>query len=307
LDGASVNRVDQLAEAYTRIRPRLIRLAYTVLGTHAEAEDVVSECWLRLAVADRREAILDVEAWAVVAVGRRALDVLSSARVQRQMYVGPWLPQPVLDSAVDPADQVTLDETVSFALLVVLETLTPAERTAWVLHDVFGLPFADVARVVGRRPDAVRQLAARARTHVRAATPRVDVDTAEHRQTVTAFFHAVENGDLAGLVAVLDPAARVTSDGGGLAGIARHPVQGADRVARFLLGITVNIRPGQRLVTTTVNGGTGFTLLDGDDVLLIGCLTTAGRHIHHIYLILAPAKLHTGRRRARTDQHDSGP
>jgi RNA polymerase sigma-70 factor (ECF subfamily) len=291
LDGAAVNREDELAEEYTRIRPRLTRLAYTVLGTHAEAEDVVSDCWLRLAAADRRQTILGVEGWAVVAVARRALDVLASARVKRQRYVGPWLPQPVLDSAVDPADQVTLDETVSFALLVVLETLTPAERTAWVLHDVFALPFAEIARVVGRRPDAVRQLAARARAHVQAATPRVDVDAAEHRQTVTAFFHAVENGDLAGLVAVLDPAASVTSDGGGLTGVARRPVQGADRVARFLLGITVNIRPGQRLVATTINGGAGFTLLDGDEVVLIGCLTMAGGRVQRVYLILAADKL----------------
>ena len=186
--GSAGAREDELAAEYTRIRPRLLRAAYALLGTYAEAEDVVADTWLRLAAADQRERVSDVEAWAVVAVSRRALDVLRSARVQREAYVGPWLPEPLIErlpgpavppslaaSQADPADQVTLDESVSYALMVVLETLTPAERTAWVLHDLFGVPFPEVAGVVGRDPAAVRQLAARARAHVRAGAPRMAV------------------------------------------------------------------------------------------------------------------------------------
>ena len=153
-------RAEELAAAYSAVRPRLVGIAYAVLGTRAEAEDVVSDCWLRLAQADAREPVRDVAGWAVVAVSRRALDVLRSARVQRESYVGPWLPEPILD---DPADRVSLDERVSFALMVVLETLSPAERTAWVLHELFGMPFPEIAQVVGRSPAAVRQLELTAR------------------------------------------------------------------------------------------------------------------------------------------------
>jgi RNA polymerase sigma-70 factor, ECF subfamily len=170
-----VSRPDQLAEGYHRDRPRLVRIAYAVLGSHAEAEDVVADCFTRLLAADQAEPVRDVEAWATVAVGRRALDVLRSARTRREVYVGPWLPEPIVTAmpgmAPDPADRVTLDESVGYALLVVLESLTPAERTAWVLHDLFGMPFGEVATVVGRTVPAVRQLASRARRHVAAGAP----------------------------------------------------------------------------------------------------------------------------------------
>lgn len=164
-----------LAAAYAEARPRLTRMAYAMLGSHAEAEDVVADCWLRLAAANAREPVRDVEGWAVVAVARGALDTLRSARSRRETYVGPWLPEPLLTAAgtaPDPADRVTLDESVSFALLVVLERLSPAERTAWVLHDLFRLEFPEVAEIVGRTPAAVRQLASRARRHVADGTPR---------------------------------------------------------------------------------------------------------------------------------------
>jgi RNA polymerase sigma-70 factor (ECF subfamily) len=137
-------------------RPRLVRVAYAIIGSHSEAEDVVADCWFRLAAADHDEPVRDVEAWAVVAVSRMALDVLRSARVRRERYVGPWLPEPLVASpgqmAADPADQVTLDDEVSYALLVVIETLSPAERTAFVLHDLFGVSFDEIAAIVGRTP-----------------------------------------------------------------------------------------------------------------------------------------------------------
>lgn len=278
---------DELAAAYSAIRPRLVGIAYAVLGTRAEAEDVVSDCWLRLAEADAREPVRDVEGWAVVAVSRRALDVLRSARVRRESYVGPWLPEPIVD---DPADRVSLDERVSFALMVVLETLTPAERTAWVLHELFGMPFPEIATVVGRSPAAVRQLASRARAHVAAGAPRLDVDAADHRRTVDAFLAAAEGGDLAGLLAVLDPDVVLTSDGGGIATAARRPVLGADRVARVLLGVAHRQPVRHRHVT--VNGQPGFATTDPDGRLLAVCALTVGAgRVLRVDLVMTPAKL----------------
>jgi RNA polymerase sigma-70 factor (ECF subfamily) len=307
MTGPGGTRQEELGAEYARIRPRLLRAAYALLGAWAEAEDVVADTWLRLAAADQRDPVADVEAWAVVAVSRRALDVLRSARIQREAYVGPWLPEPLIErlpatagpdglaaaaELADPADRVTLDETVSYALLVVLETLTPAERTAFVLHDLFGVPFTEVTGVVGRGPAAVRQLAARARAHVRAGAPRVVVSSAEHQQAVDAFFRAAAGGDIAGLVAVLDPDAVLTSDGGGQATAARRPIQGADRVARFLAATAATIRAGQRVVPLTVNGGPGLAIVEPDgSVSLVGALTVAEGRILRVDLLVAPAKL----------------
>jgi RNA polymerase sigma-70 factor, ECF subfamily len=201
------SREEQLAQRYECARPRLIQVAYSVLGRRGEAEDVVSEAWLRLVAADRREPVVDVEAWASVVVARAALDILRSARMRREVYVGPWLPEPIVEQlpwAVNPADRVTLDDAVSFGLMVMLESLTPAERTAFVLHDLFGMPFQEVAEVVGRSPDAVRRLASRARGHMQAGRPRVKVDASQHERTVTAFLKAAANGDLDGLLTLLD-------------------------------------------------------------------------------------------------------
>jgi RNA polymerase sigma-70 factor, ECF subfamily len=280
-------RAEELAAAYSAVRPRLVGIAYAVLGTRAEAEDVVSDCWLRLAHADAREPVRDVAGWAVVAVSRRALDVLRSARVQRESYIGPWLPEPILD---DPADRVSLDERVSFALMVVLETLSPAERTAWVLHELFGMPFPEIARVVGRSPAAVRQLASRARAHVAAGAPRLDVDAADHRRTVEAFLAATAGGDLAGLLAVLDPDVMLTSDGGGSALAARRPVLGADRVARLLLGAAHRQPVVHRAVT--INGQPGYAATDPDGRLLAVCaLTVRDGRVVRVDLVMSPAKL----------------
>jgi RNA polymerase sigma-70 factor (ECF subfamily) len=155
----------------------MIRVAYGLLGDLGEAEDVVQEAWIRLRGV--REPIEDVEGWLVVAVSRLALDVLRSARRRREEYVGEWLPEPLV-GAPDPADRVTLDESLSMAMLVVLETLSPAERAVFVLHEVFGVPLTEVASTLGRSPAAVRQLASRARKHVHDGTPRFDLDAAAH-------------------------------------------------------------------------------------------------------------------------------
>jgi RNA polymerase sigma-70 factor (ECF subfamily) len=217
------------AERFAQARPRLLRLAYSELGDVGEAEDVVQEAWLRLERTDA-EAIENLDGWLTTVVGRLALDRLKSARSRRETYIGPWLPEPHVSD--DPADRVTLDESVSYALLTVLEQLSPAERTAFVLHDVFDVPFGDVAEVVGRTPEAVRQLASRARRHVKREGPRFTASRDEHDRAVRAFAQAVAEGSLEGLVAVLDPDVVWTSDGGGLAPAVRKPMRGGTRVAR---------------------------------------------------------------------------
>ena len=226
------------AERFAQARPRLLRLAYSELGDVGEAEDIVQEAWLRLECAGS-EAIENLDGWLTTVVARLALDHLQSARARRETYVGPWLPEPLMSD--DPADRVTLDETVSYALLTVLEQLSPAERTAFVLHDVFDVPFADIAEVVGRTPEAVRQLASRARRHVRNESPRSAASRDEHDRAVRAFAQAVAEGDLEGLVAVLDPNVVWTSDGGGLASAARTPLHGVARVARAWAALSTTL------------------------------------------------------------------
>ncbi|MBW6433694.1 RNA polymerase sigma factor SigJ [Actinoplanes hulinensis] len=271
------------ADAWTAARPRLVRVAYAILGSVAEAEDVVSECWFRLA---RAGPVHDVEAWAVVTVARAATDVLRSARMRRETYPGPWLPEPVVTA--DPADRITLDDQVGYALLVVLESLTPPERTAWVLHDLFGLTFDEVATVVGRTPAAVRQLAVRARRHVRARTPRHGTDPERHRRVVERFLAAAAGGGLGDLVAMLDPDAVVTSDGGGRPKTARRPVHGADRAARFLLALAAKAEP---LTPVTVNGLLGMAAHRDGRLDTVIAFTVAGDRIRRIDLIRAPEKL----------------
>jgi len=282
---AGVAVSDRLAAAYDAERPRLVRVAYAILGSHAEAEDVVADCWLRLVAADEREPVRDVAAWATVTVARAALDVLRSARVRRETYVGPWLPEPVVG---DLADQVSLDDSVRYALLVALERLTPAERTAWVLHDIFEMPFDEVADAVGRSPEAVRQLARRARQHVAAGTPRVTVDAGTHDRVVGAFLGAAAGGDLAGLVRLLDPSVVLTSDGGGVVNAARRPVLGPDRVARFFAGVAQ--KDGQ-VEIVDVNGRTGIAWRVDGRLHSVVSFTVDGELITRIDIVLAPGKL----------------
>ncbi|GAA3112503.1 RNA polymerase sigma-70 factor [Pseudonocardia yunnanensis] len=283
----------ELAAAYTRARPRLVRIAYAVTGSHAEAEDVVSDCWLRLVTADADTPVKDVEAWGTVVVARRALDTLRSARLRRETYVGPWLPEPWVDSPLpaDPAELVTLDDRVSFALMVMLETLSPPERTAWVLHDLFDMEFTEVARVVGRTPAAVRQLAARARKRVAAGTPRLEVDRGTHEAVVAAFRCASIGGDLPTLMTMLDPDVRLTSDGGGQVRAARRPVHGAGRVARMLVGMARFLRAERQPAAVMVNGAPGLAVLEGDECDFVISLTLDGDRISRVDIIRAPDKL----------------
>ena len=291
--GVVITDEAELAAAFTRARPRLVRVAYAVTGSHAEAEDVVSDCWLRLVAADVDTPVKDVEAWGTVVVARRALDTLRSARVRRETYVGPWLPEPWVDapSPADPADRVNLDDRVSFALMVMLETLSPPERTAWVLHDLFDLEFTQVARIVGRSPAAVRQLAARARKHVAAGTPRLEVDRATHEAVVAAFKHAAIGGDLPTLMTMLDPDVKLTSDGGGKVRAARRPVHGANRVARMLVGLAKLLGTDHQPSPVMVNSAPGLAVLEGDECDFVISLTLEGDRISRVDIIRAPDKL----------------
>lgn len=271
-----------LARSFEADRPRLLRVAYTLTGSLVEAEDCVQEAWLRLRGLDDPSAVRDLAAWLTTTVSRLALDVVGSARARRERYVGTWLPEPLVEArSDDPADRVTLDESVSMALLVVLEQLSPAERTAFVLHDIFSVPFPEVAEIVGRSPAAVRQLASRARRQVEGRRPRTPATRAEQRELVDAFIAACQDGDLPGLIALLDPDVVLRSDGGGKVSTLPRIVWGASHVAAVLLHYSqgpldmriadINSAPGlvvghddgvQTVIAFTVDAGR-ITAIDG--------------------------------------------
>jgi RNA polymerase sigma-70 factor (ECF subfamily) len=264
---------------FERLRPYLLRVAYSHLGSLGEAEDVVQDAWLRLVRAEPAE-IRDLRAWLTTVVGRLALDALTSARARRERYVGPWLPEPLIDAPVtglDPAGRVELDESVSMALLIVLESLSPAERSAFLLHDVFGYSFDEVARVVGRTPAATRQLAARARHAVEARRPRYPAGPDEQREVVDAFRAATETGDIASLLEVLDPAVTFRSDGGGLVIAARQMFTGAERVARIFTRMAYHFGDQFRLSRIIVNGTPGLMLDTGGTPSVIAFTLNQGR------------------------------
>jgi RNA polymerase sigma-70 factor (ECF subfamily) len=280
---------EDLAAEFEALRPQLTRVAYGMLGSLAEAEDIVQEAWLRLGRAERAE-IDDLRAWLTTVVARLALDALGSARARRESYVGEWLPEPVVE---EYGDDPTLDESVSLALLVVLERLSPAERTAFLLHDVFDLPFEKVAAVVGRSPAAVRQLAARARAHVEAGRPRFPADPEEEARIVAAFAVAWQEGDHEALLALLDPEATMRADGGGKVTAAAKPLHGADRIARALLGFgraaaRQGIEPEGRFVR--VNGAAGLVVIERGTTNVYSLTIDAGR-IVAIDVIRNPDKL----------------
>jgi RNA polymerase sigma-70 factor (ECF subfamily) len=279
------------ADRFDSHRAHLVRVAYAHLGSLDEAEDVVQEAWLRLQRTDP-SAIRDLRAWLTTVVSRLALDALGSARARRERYVGPWLPEPlVAEVDADPADRVSLDEEVSMALMVVLERLTPAERTAYLLHDVFHLSFAEVAEVVGRSPAAVRQLASRARAHVDEGRPRFPADRAEQERVVGAFARAAMEGDVEALAAVLDPDVVWRSDGGGKVLAAQRPQRGARHVARAFAALARKGGPARGARLAMVNGAVGIVLEDGAGILQVMSFTVDGGRITAIDIVRNPDKL----------------
>ncbi|MFD7614861.1 RNA polymerase sigma factor SigJ [Streptomyces sp. NPDC059828] len=272
-------------------RDRLWGIAYRITGSVADADDAVQESWLRWQRLPDGEA-RDPRAYLTTVVSRICYDQLGSARARREAYVGPWLPEPVISEA-GPEDRVTLDESVGMAMMTVLERLTPAERTAFILHDVFAVPFTEIADAVGRTPDSVRQLASRARRRVRAEAPRRSVDRGEHRRAVDAFLAAVMGGDFDGLLEILDPDVVWRSDGGGKVTAARQPVLGPVKVARFTQGLMRAFDPAtMRFTVRDVNGAPGLVFTDSASGLTgVYAFTVHGGRITEIDVVINPDKL----------------
>ncbi|MFD7446212.1 RNA polymerase sigma factor SigJ [Streptomyces sp. NPDC059909] len=272
-------------------RDRLWGIAYRITGSVADADDAVQEAWLRWQGLPDGEAE-DPSAYLTTVISRICYDQLGSARARREAYVGPWLPEPVI-SEDGPEDRVTLDESVGMAMLTVLERLTPAERTAFILHDVFAVPFPEIAEVVGRTPESVRQLASRARRRVRAEAPRRSVDRGEHRRAVDAFLTAVMGGDLDGLLEILDPEVVWRSDGGGKVMAARLPVLGNEKVARFAQRLTRGFDLAtMQVFVRDVNGAPGIVFDDpvGAQGAVFAFMVHGGR-ITEIDAVVNPDKL----------------
>ncbi|HEY2671257.1 MAG TPA: RNA polymerase sigma factor SigJ [Rugosimonospora sp.] len=283
-------------------RRRLINLAYRLLGSLAEAEDAVQETYARWYAMsrDQRAAIESPGAWLTTVASRICLDVLGSARARRERYVGEWIPEPLPDrtewvsgrpggATLDPADRVTLDESVSMAFLVVLESMTPAERVAFILHDVFRYSFAEVAGIVGRTPGACRQLASSARRRLRASEAPA-VPAARQAGIVRDFKAAWEARDIGALIGLLDPDATAVADGGGVVGAVLDPIEGGEQVARSAVDIVARI-PALTILERTVNGQPGLVGQRDGVTIVVFAFDIAGDRIRHIWAVRNPEKL----------------
>jgi RNA polymerase sigma factor (sigma-70 family) len=277
---------DWLAERFQEHRPRLRAVAYRILGSTSEADDAVQETWIRLSRADADE-IDNLEAWFVTAVGRVALNMLRSRKTRREEPFDAHLPDPIVDRAdgVDPAHEALLADSVGLALLVVLETLTPAERLAYVLHDMFSVPFDDIGAILERSPDAARQLASRGRRRIRGAQTTPATDAAAQQEVVEAFLAAARDGDFDALLAVLDPDVVVREDSG--SGTIAE-IRGAENVARRAKSVS---QLGLVARPALVNGGAGWvSLLDGKVYAIAGITVQRGR-ITSMEILMDPTRL----------------
>jgi len=277
-----------MSEPFVAHRSLLFTVAYEMLGSTADAEDVVQETWLRWAAVDHAE-VHDPRAYLMRIVTRQALNRLRTLARRREDYVGEWLPEPLLTTP-DVADDVELAESVSMAMLTVLETLTPTERAVFVLREVFDLPYDEIAVAVDKNAAAVRQLARRARAHVAARRPRVKVDHVEQQQVVQRFLHALTSGDVQSLMEVLAPDIVVVSDGGGLVAAARRPIVGAEKVVAFLSGFSP-LAPAAVVDVLWLNGAPGGRIvLDGELNTVMSFVVEGGR-ISRLYAVRNPHKL----------------
>ncbi len=284
-------------------RRQLINLTYRLLGSLAEAEDAVQETYARWYAMSRpqQDAIESPGAWLTTVASRICLNLLGSARARRETYVGEWIPEPLPErtewitgrpggSTTDPADRVTLDESVSMAFLVVLESMTPAERVAFILHDVFRYPFAEVAGIVGRTPAACRQLASSARRRIRAAQAPAS-PAARQAGIVRAFKAAWEAKDIDALIALLDPDATAVADGGGLAVTFLHPIEGGEQIARAWVEIASRAPSTMTFLERTVNGQPGLVAQQDGVIVTVFAIDIAGDRIKHIWAVRNPEKL----------------
>jgi RNA polymerase sigma factor (sigma-70 family) len=286
-----------------RERRRLINLAYRLLGSLAEAEDAVQETYARWYAmsAQQQDAIQSPGAWLTTVASRTCLNLLGSARARRETYVGEWIPEPLPEpaewiggrpdgSSADPADRVTLDESVSMAFLVVLESMTPAERVAFILHDVFRYPFTEVAEITGRTSAACRQLASTARRRIRSAQAPT-TPTARQTGIVRAFKQAWEAKDIDAIVGLLDPDATAIADGGGLAITFLNPIEGGEQIARAWIEIANRVPSNMTFLERTVNGQPGLVAQQDGVTVTVFAFDVAGDRIRHIWVIRNPEKL----------------
>jgi RNA polymerase sigma factor (sigma-70 family) len=293
---------DVTTDVFEQHRSVLVGVAYRVLGSATDAEDVVQDAWLRWSSADR-EAVADPRAYLVTVTTRLAIDRLRRAASRRETYVGEWLPEPV-STEPDLAERTELAESVEFALLVVLETLSPLERAVFVLHEAFGLPFGEVAEILDRQEPAVRQLGHRAREHVRARRPRYDVDQGQRRAVTERFLAACTTGDLEGLSALFAPDAQLVSDGGGIARAPRRTIVGADKVTRFvhaianeagaavfLASIGLPVDAPVEYAVADVNGAPALAAFVGERCVVVVLLVIQDGLVAAAYLVANPDKL----------------
>ncbi|MER5896947.1 RNA polymerase sigma-70 factor [Streptomyces sp. NPDC001876] len=281
---------DAATEAFVAHRNLLFTVAYEMLGSAADAEDVLQETWLRWAGIDQ-DTVRDPRAFLVRITTRQALTRLRVLRRRKESYVGPWLPEPLL-TAPDVADDIELADSVSMAMLLVLETLAPTERAVFVLRDVFDLGYDEIARAIDKSQGAVRQIAHRARTHVAARRPHAVVSPAETRDALTAFQQALETGDLRGLLGMIAPEVVLLTDGGGVVPAALEPVVGADEVAGVLARIVLGLGESRMaLRPTQVNGHPALLLCLGDEVDSVLAVRIEEGRIISLYAVRNPEKL----------------
>jgi RNA polymerase sigma-70 factor (ECF subfamily) len=283
-------------------RRQLINLGYRLLGSLADAEDVVQETYARWYAMSReqQQAVESPGAWLTTVASRICLDLLGSARARRERYVGEWVPEPLPDrrewatgrpsATADPADRVTLDESVSMAFLVVLDSMTPAQRVVFILHDVFRYPFPEVAEIVGRTPAACRQLATSARRRVGEAQAP-PAPSARQADVVRDFKRAWEARDIEALVGLLDPEATVIADGGGIVSAALRPIEGAGQIARYYVDLAGRMPGGVTMLERTVNGQPGLVARQDGVTVVVFAFDLAGDRIKHIWAVRNPEKL----------------
>ena len=289
-------------DAITAERRQLINLAYRLLGSLAEAEDAVQETYARWYAMspEEQDAIASPGAWLSKVASRVCLNLLNSARARRETYVGEWIPEPLPEpaewatgqagsTAMDPADRVTLDESINMAFLVVLESMTPAERVAFILHDVFRYPFAEVADIVGRTPAACRQLASSARRRIHASRTHA-APAARQAGIVRDFKRAWEAKDIDALIGLLDPNATAIADGGGLASAAARPTEGGEQIARACVDLASRA-PGLKILERTVNGQPGLVTQQNGVIVAVLAFDIADDRIKRIWAVLNPEKL----------------
>lgn len=282
------------AERFTLLRPLLFTIAYEILGSASESDDVLQDSYLRWAEVDL-ETVRDTRSYLAQLVTRQALNTLRSNSRRREDYVGPWLPEPLLLDGADASSDVILAESVSMAMLVVLETLTPDERAVFVLHEVFGFDHGEIAEAVGKSIGAVRQMAYRAREHVHARRTRSGpVDAADAAKVTERFIAAAETGDIDGLLSVLAPDAAWITDSGGQAKAIRRPVLGAKKVAALVAGFfraAPRQLPDIRFTTATYNSTPAVVVSSGDEVKGVVLIDVVDGRIAHFFAMANPDKL----------------